>query len=62
MAREFKPVKMHVASYDRLRELTDRVVQGGWDAIGVERSDRPSLAAVLEEAVNQLSAKKPKRR
>lgn len=53
----FTTVRVRTADRERLRQLAERVAQHGWSAIGVKRNDKPSMANVLEEALNKLERK-----
>jgi hypothetical protein len=50
-------IKMSRAAYDRARELSALVAQYGWSSVRVERTDLPTMSAILEEAINALAAR-----
>jgi hypothetical protein len=50
-------IKMTRAAYERAKELSALVAQHGWSSVGVERTDLPTMSAILEEAINSLAAR-----
>ncbi len=54
---EFQSVKVPMKTYEKLHKLLDVAAKGGWSAFGVDRTDRPSLGALLDEGITLLEAK-----
>ncbi len=50
----FQTVRIRRETIPVLQEVIDTVSSHGWSAIGSDRSDRPSQAAVIDEAIRRL--------
>lgn len=50
-----KPVKIREETLDKARGLLQLVLKNGWSSIGANRTDRPTVTAVIDEAVNKLN-------
>jgi hypothetical protein len=55
------PVKIPAAAYDTLRELAAFAARFGWSALGIDRDDAPTNAALIEEAIRLLAARREPR-
>jgi len=53
----FVTVKLRDDAYARLKALVDTLMQRGWNAAGVKRSDPISHASVMEVALVTLEQK-----
>ena len=49
-----QPVRVLPTSYERLQRLSAKAVQRGWQSLGSARSDLPTMAAVIDEALLRL--------
>ena len=47
-------VKVTRELHDRLRALLEHVSRHGWQSIGIDRGEPPSLSAILDEAIRIL--------
>jgi hypothetical protein len=47
-------VKIPTKAHDELRRLAAHAAQHGWAAFGIERTDPPTLTALIEEAIRLL--------
>jgi hypothetical protein len=56
-----RSVKISSETHRRLETLIAWVSQNGWSSLGLNRSDRPSIAAMLDAAVEQLPKRKQPR-
>jgi hypothetical protein len=52
-----QPVKIHKTALDTARALSGHVAAHGWQSIGVDRSDLPTIAAIIEAAIQLLADK-----
>ncbi len=50
----FKPAKLYVDTHTKLGSLTSSIARHGWAGFGIDRDDVPSIAAVIDAAVNLL--------
>jgi hypothetical protein len=48
------PVRVTATAYARLQRLAGRAVHDGWRSLDAERTDLPTLAAVIDEALLKL--------
>jgi hypothetical protein len=55
-------VGMSKTVYERARELSAIASQHGWSALGVERTDPPTIGAIFEEAIELLAGRVKKTR
>ena len=49
-----QPVRVNAGAYARLQRLAERVTHDGWRSLGAERTDLPTFAAVIDEALLRL--------
>lgn len=49
-----KSIKIRDTTLDETQKLVKLLVENGWTCIGSSRTDRPTVAAVLDEAVARL--------
>jgi len=52
------PVRVRRETHDKINEIIERVTRGGWQSVKAKRSDRVTVAAVLDEAVTRLLTKR----
>jgi len=50
-------VKLPTEVCDKARELSAAASKNGWSALGVDRTDPPTITALFEEAINVLGAR-----
>ena len=50
----FKPAKLYVDTHTKLGNLTSAIARHGWAGFGIDREDVPSIAAVIDAAVDLL--------
>ncbi len=53
-------IKIPQKTYDLVQELVAATNREGWRALGIDRSDRPGLGVVIDEAVRLLAARRNK--
>lgn len=52
---EAMPVRVPASAYERLQQLANRAARDGWKSLGSDRSDLPTMAAVIDEALIRLA-------
>lgn len=59
---DFVTIKVHVSTRAKIESLVNTIreegVKRGWEALGSERSELPTVTAVVDEAVEQLSKRR----
>jgi hypothetical protein len=55
MATSRQAIKISTEAHAELRRLAARAASHGWAALGIDRDDLPTQAALLEEAIRLLS-------
>jgi hypothetical protein len=48
------PVKIPRAGYETAKRLSELASLHGWSCLGIERTDLPTVAAIVEEALYAL--------
>jgi hypothetical protein len=51
-------IKIPQDTYELVQELVTATNREGWRALGIDRSDRPGLGLVIDEAVRLLAARR----
>ena len=55
------PVRVAREVYDRISDLVARASRDGWSSLGIERSDPPSMSAIVDEATRLLAERGKKK-
>jgi len=57
----YRTIKIRLDSYERLKKIVDKILRDGWRKIGSNRSDQPTLANAIDEAISRLEHDTPKK-
>lgn len=49
-----RTIKVRAATHERIQQLIALVRQRGWGAVGLARTDAPTIAAMVDAALAQL--------
>lgn len=56
-----KAVKVNETVYQKLQRALKSVNENGWAHMGSQRTDRPTMSSVIDEALSKLTNGKKKR-
>ena len=51
-------IKISVDTHGQLKALIDKIVREGWQHVGADRQDSPTIANVVAEAITALTTRK----
>lgn len=54
----YRTIKIRIESYEKIRELLDRLMREGWSSVAVDTGRPVTLANVVDEAINTFGARK----
>jgi hypothetical protein len=57
--QKYRTVKITRETHVELHELIDRAARNGWASLGADRSDKVTIANVMDEAMRLLAGRKP---
>jgi hypothetical protein len=57
MDTKWTSMKVQKTTVDAAKELVEYVIAHGWRSLGAERTDPPSIGAVVDEALTLLAAR-----
>lgn len=51
---EWTTVKVSTATRRSITQVAEAAAAGGWQALGVDRSDKPTIDRLIDEAIRRL--------
>jgi hypothetical protein len=53
-ARRYKPAKLFEDTHQKVAVLIEAISRRGWEGLGIDRADTPTVSAVIDAAVDLM--------
>lgn len=61
-AKDTITIKVKRTTHQEVSELINKITAEGWSSVGADRTDPPTYASVVEEAIARLQTRPTKKR